>query len=89
MAMFGYRRFNFLFAWLRKKALFFWRFFAPGLHLIVGYSRKVLTWRKSSRGPQDDGPERTAERDFEAAAGGREVGPKGWETDPGEQSMYE
>lgn len=87
MAMFGYRRF--LIEWLWPKVLFLWRCFALGLYSIVGYSRKALTWRQSSRGPQDDGPERTAERDFEAAAGGREVGPKGWETDPGELSMYE
>lgn len=86
MAMFDYRRFYSLFEWFWRRVLFLWRCFAPAFYSVVGYTRKALIWRKSSRGGQDDRPERPAERDCEAAASGREAGPEGWETGPRELS---
>lgn len=84
MAICNYRPFYSLFEafW---RIFSFWRYFSA----VSGYVRKSLTWRKSSGGRQDDGEERPAEWDSEAAAGTREVGPEGWETDPRELSTYE
>lgn len=89
MAIFNYRRFYSLFKAFWRRIFFFWRYFTAGLYSVLGYARKSLTWRKSSGGRQDDGEERPAEGDSEAAAGTREVDPEGWETDPRELSTYE
>ena len=86
MAVFGYRRFYSLYEWFLRKVIFLWRFFAPGLYSVFGYVRKRLTWRKSPRGRQDHEPEKWH---CEAAVGGPEVGPEGWEKDPREVSTYE
>lgn len=82
MAIFSYRRFS---QWIWPRVLFFWRCVESVFYLILGSTRKVLTWRKGSGGRQDDGPERPAESDCE----GREVGPDSCETDPRQLSMYE
>lgn len=89
MAWKGYRRFSALFEWFWRKILFLWRYFAPALHSVVGYTIKAITWRKGSRGRRDEGEERAGERDCEAAAGGGELGHHDGETEPSELPTYE
>lgn len=84
MARTYYRRFYSLFEWFWCRILL-WRYLAPVFYSVVGYARRVITWRESSRCRQDESPERPGERDCEAAAGGGELGPEGGE--PSQLSM--
>lgn len=68
--MFDYRRLYSLFQWFWRNARFLWRSFASGFYSVVGYTRKALTWRKSSRGRLDDDPEGAVERSRGAVAEG-------------------
>ncbi|XP_011612606.1 opioid growth factor receptor-like isoform X1 [Takifugu rubripes] len=88
MAWKGYRRFSSLFEWLWRKLLFLRPYFAPALYFAIGYMVKAISWRKGSRGGQDEGQERPGERDHEAAAGGGEFDHNDGETEPSEISTY-
>lgn len=85
----GYRRFSSVFEWFWRKILFLWRYFSPALYSVIGYASKAITWRKGSRGRQDEAQERPQERDHEAAAGAGEFGHNDGETEPSEISVYE
>lgn len=84
----AYRRISSLFEWFWRKILLLWRYFAPALYSVIGYARKAISWRKGSRGRQDEGQERPGERDPEAAAGGGEFGHNDGETGPSKISTY-
>lgn len=84
MAWAGYRRVSSAFEWFWRTILFLWRYFSPALYSVIGYARKAITWRKGSRGRQDEVRERAPERDQEAAAGAGESGHNDGETEPSE-----
>lgn len=87
MAWTYFRRFYSLFEWFWRRILFLGHYLAPVLYSVVGYARKAITWRESSRCRQDESPERPGEGDCEAAAGGGEFDPEGGEAEPSQLSM--